>query len=302
MSTRDEADARVVGLARARGAEPQDPTDVGQASSARRGPLDAAMRAYTAAHGHPLEERESAERGARWAVSSRAVVAVAVALALVVGGLAVRSAGAGAVTTRPLGEVSGPTDGHPDDHPDDHPDGHADGAGEAPGDAAARPPDAGTAPAAERPGHPTDGATDVVVVHVVGQVAEPGLVRLPSGARLSDAVAAAGGATPEADLAAVNLARVVTDGEQVVVPAPGEVVPEATAAGGPATAAPTLVDLNTADAAALDGLPGVGPVLAERIVQWRADHGRFTTVEELTEVRGIGPALLADLRDLVRAG
>ncbi|NLE71005.1 MAG: ComEA family DNA-binding protein, partial [Actinomycetales bacterium] len=119
-----------------------------------------------------------------------------------------------------------------------------------------------------------------------------------------------GGATAEADLAGVNLARVVADGEQVVVPRPGEAAAAAvTAAGGGTTGgtggaggAAGPLDLNAADAAALDTLPGIGPVLAERIVAWRAEHGRFTSVEELTEVSGIGPTLLARLRDLVRVG
>lgn len=131
-----------------------------------------------------------------------------------------------------------------------------------------------------------------VVVHVVGQVNRPGVVSLPAGARVMDAVDAAGGATPAADLAGLNLARVLADGEQVVVPGPGDVAEGV----GPAPG----VDLNRADAAALDALPGIGPVLAERIVSWRSAHGRFSTVDELAEVAGIGPALMAGLRDLVR--
>lgn len=130
---------------------------------------------------------------------------------------------------------------------------------------------------------------EAVVVHVVGEVHRPGLVRLPPGARVADALDAAGGATEGADLAAVNLARVLADGEQVVVPAPGT-----TATGPPG------IDLNTADAAALDALPGIGPVLAARIVAWRETNGRFSTVDELAEVAGIGPALLAGIKDQVR--
>jgi competence protein ComEA len=138
-----------------------------------------------------------------------------------------------------------------------------------------------------------------VVVHVVGQVARPGVVRLPAGSRVEEAVAAAGGAERDADLARVNLARVLVDGEQVVVPRPGEAVVEAPAPGDPsAQAAP--VDLNTATEAELDTLPGVGPVLAGRIVQWRSTNGRFTRVDELAEVAGIGPTVLERLRPLVR--
>lgn len=136
-----------------------------------------------------------------------------------------------------------------------------------------------------------------VVVHVVGQVLQPGLVHLPAGARLADAIDAAGGAGPEADLAAINLARVLTDGEQVVVPRPGEQPQSAGAAG-----ADPAIDLNTAATADLDTLPGIGPVLAQRIVDWRTEHGAFTAVDELAEVRGIGSSLLEGLRDLVRVG
>lgn len=131
-----------------------------------------------------------------------------------------------------------------------------------------------------------------VVVHVVGQVRSPGVVHLPPGSRVTDALDAAGGATAEADLAAVNLARVLADGEQVVVPGPQP-------AGALASGSDEL-DLNSADEAALDALPGIGPVLAARIVAWRTEHGRFSSVEELAEVSGIGPALLDGLRPLVR--
>lgn len=147
-----------------------------------------------------------------------------------------------------------------------------------------------------------------LVVHVVGQVLHPGLVRLRPGARVADAIAAAGGARQGAGLTALNLARPVVDGEQVVVPRPGEVVsapPGAPVAGGqgsslPSSAAPAIVDLNGADAAALDTLPGVGPVLAQRIIDWRAEHGRFSSVDELSEVSGIGDKLLSNLRARVR--
>ncbi|MBO3093835.1 ComEA family DNA-binding protein [Cellulomonas dongxiuzhuiae] len=142
-------------------------------------------------------------------------------------------------------------------------------------------------------GGPPD-APDQVVVHVVGAVARPGIVRLPLGARVSDAIDAVGGGTPDAGLAAVNLARVLTDGEQLVVPLLGAPVPVPSAA-----LADGLVDLNTADAAALEELPGVGPVLAGRIVQRRTERP-FTSVDELDEVSGIGPALLADLLPRVR--
>ncbi|MDM7853797.1 ComEA family DNA-binding protein [Cellulomonas alba] len=134
-----------------------------------------------------------------------------------------------------------------------------------------------------------------VVVDVVGEVAGPGVVRLPAGSRVVDAVAAAGGATRRAQLASLNLARVLVDGEQIVVPRRGAPPPAARAT----TAADALVDVNTADVAALDALPGIGPVLAQRIVDERAKHP-FSSVDELADVPGIGPSLLARLRPLVR--
>lgn len=149
----------------------------------------------------------------------------------------------------------------------------------------------------------------MVLVHVVGEVASPGVVTLSAGSRVADAVAKAGGALPSADLERVNLARVVVDGEQVHLPAPGEpLLPGSggvAGASGPAAdagsagAAGAPVNLNTADVAALDTLPGVGPVLAQRIVQWRQEHGRFSSVDELNEVSGIGDKLFAQLRTRV---
>lgn len=139
-----------------------------------------------------------------------------------------------------------------------------------------------------------------VVVHVTGLVERPGLVRLPVGARVADAIAEAGGVTQRRAADSVNLARVLADGEQVVVS-----LTPATAAPPPAGAAPAgppaaPVDLNAATPEALDALPGVGPVIAARIVAWRTTHGRFRSVEELGEVSGIGEAILAQLRPLVR--
>lgn len=153
-------------------------------------------------------------------------------------------------------------------------------------------------------GSPT--ATDgEVVVHVAGRVARPGIVVLPGGARVADAVEAAGGAVPDTDLTGLNLARVLVDGEQVLVgldPSEGApAAPGAAAPGGPGDGASTggLVDLNTADLAALDLLPGVGPVTAQAIIDWREENGGFSHVDELLEVKGIGEATLAELAPLV---
>jgi competence protein ComEA len=146
-----------------------------------------------------------------------------------------------------------------------------------------------------------------LVVHVVGAVRHPGVVELPAGSRLADAVAAVGGLTRRGDPASINLARPAVDGEQVVVLRRGAAGPgQAVGAGAPpaptggattSTSAP--VDLNTASLEQLDGLPGIGPVLAQRILDWRSANGRFSTVEELAEVSGIGEATLGDLRPLV---
>lgn len=153
------------------------------------------------------------------------------------------------------------------------------------------------------PATPTATGTVVMtVVHVAGQVVRPGIVRLAQGSRVVDAVEAAGGPLADADLAAINLARPVVDGEQVYVPTPGEVVPAVSGPAGvdgPAGGGEGPIDLNAADTVALDTLPGVGPVLAERIIAWRAEHGRFTSVDELGEVSGIGEKLLGQIRDRV---
>ncbi len=150
-------------------------------------------------------------------------------------------------------------------------------------------------------GGPT-GAAAQVVVHIVGQVAHPGLVTLPAGARVADAIRAAGGALETADLGGVNLARILVDAEQVVVPKPGEWVPSSSggAPTGGGSGSGGLVNLNAATLSDLDGLPGIGPVLAQRILDWRMEHQRFSSVDELGEVPGIGPKLLAQLRSKVR--
>jgi competence protein ComEA len=153
------------------------------------------------------------------------------------------------------------------------------------------------APATSASSHPP---TTRVVVDVVGKVRHPGVYRLPDGSRVDDALDAAGGALPGVDLSQLNLARKVADGEQVAVGvsgAAGPVGPTGTGAASGAAAAP--IDLNTATLQQLDTLPGVGPVLAQRIVDWRSEHGRFDSVDQLQEVSGIGPSRLADLRSLV---
>jgi len=158
------------------------------------------------------------------------------------------------------------------------------------------------------------------VVHVLGAVRRGGVVELPASSRVGDALERAGGATDDADLDRLNLARVLTDGERLYVPRVGQQeVPEALgpvadgAAAGPTAGAgggggtaetggeeSAVVDLNTADQTALETLPGIGPGLAGRIIAWRDEHGRFTAVEDLLDVSGIGDVRFAELRDRVR--
>lgn len=166
---------------------------------------------------------------------------------------------------------------------------------------------------------PSGGAAALVVVHILGAVRRPGVVSLPGPARVQDAVDAAGGLTAEADPDELNLAQLLTDGQQVVIGTrtrpEGEVRGAEAGAGAGGTAEPGsapssagaggttgggVVDLNTATAAQLEELPGVGPVTAAAIVAWRQEHGRFSRAEELQEVDGIGPKTYAQIVPHVR--
>ncbi|MFJ1765237.1 helix-hairpin-helix domain-containing protein [Amycolatopsis sp. NPDC088138] len=135
-----------------------------------------------------------------------------------------------------------------------------------------------------------------LVVSVIGRVRSPGLVTVPQGSRVADVLRAAGGADPGADLSAVNLARKVTDGEQLAVGIPAPAPPPGVPEGG------GKVDLNAASPDQLDTLPGVGEVMAKRIVQWRTEHGGFTKVEQLRDVDGIGESKFEKLRGQVTVG
>ena len=139
-------------------------------------------------------------------------------------------------------------------------------------------------------------AAATLVVDVAGAVRAPGLVHLAKGSRVSDAIAHAGGLTPRADRDAVNLAAPVSDGQQVLVPARGAAGSVA-ASGGGATSGP--VSLSAATAEQLDTLPGIGPVTAQKIVDYRTQHGSFTSVDGLDAIPGIGPARIAELQGLV---
>lgn len=137
-----------------------------------------------------------------------------------------------------------------------------------------------------------------IVAHAAGAVARPGLYTLPTGSRVGDLLAMAGGPTPDADVDRVNLAAKLVDGSQIYVPQVGE-VPPAGVGGASGDAAAGPLDLNTATLEQLDRLPGIGPATAEAIVETRARLGGFRTVDDLLEVRGIGPAKLDAIRDLV---
>jgi competence protein ComEA len=149
-------------------------------------------------------------------------------------------------------------------------------------------PAAGTASAVAASEEPATGG--VLIVAVAGRVKAPGLVRVKAGARVADAIDAAGGVLPGTDLSTVNLARKVVDGELITI---------GTAAGSANPGQPGKVNLNTATAAQLDALPGVGPVLAERILAYRESKGGFRSVGELRQVEGIGDAKYDEIKDLV---
>ncbi|MDQ1709672.1 MAG: competence protein ComEA [Frankiaceae bacterium] len=188
-----------------------------------------------------------------------ALTAVGVAAAVVAGGLALRARPRSAVVERPAARV------------------------------VSAPPSASGGGAAARAGSAS--AAALLVVDVTGQVRRPGLQHLPAGSRVADAVAAAGGANRGGSTAGLNLARKLVDGEQVVVGGPQP-------ASGPASArgAGQPLDLNAATLSDLDQLSGVGPVLAQRILTWRNEHGGFTSVDQLREVEGIGDRKFASLR------
>jgi len=146
------------------------------------------------------------------------------------------------------------------------------------------------------------GTNERLVVDVTGKVRHPGIVELPAGSRVIDAIRAAGGARPHVDLSSINLARLLVDGEQILVGiapvSPGNPFlgdPTSTSTGPPAA----LINLNTATEPELETLPGVGPVTAAAILEWRSEHGAYTSVDELLEIDGIGDATLADLAPLV---
>ena len=245
--------------------------------------------------------RAQGHQGPRWVVAIRALVVVLAMLAAALGVLWLEAASVQGVSAnlpnQPGGHITVPP--------------LAPRAAASPPlapQAAASPPLAPQAAAADADGTVAGTpATGTILVHVVGAVSNPGVYALGEGSRVYQAVTAAGGALPTAQLAALNMAAPASDGMQIVVhtleeaaqlqhdPGPG------TAGSDPAArnVVPGPVNINTATAADLDALPGIGPVLAERIIAWRTDHGPFPSVDALDAVSGIGTKLLANIRGLV---
>ncbi|KIS27149.1 hypothetical protein TV39_11485 [Arthrobacter sp. SPG23] len=231
----------------------------------------------------------------RWRTGLRVAVLLGL-LSLLLGGWFWWDVAASRPHVVPLSEVSSP-----------------EARGQPGGEQGAEPPAESGGPSAEKA--PDDAAGAKIVVHVAGAVNRAGVVELPEGSRVHEAIAAAGGSTPEADLDRLNLAAVLADGQKLHVPQIGEPLDASgTGAGesgsGPAGAGEAgtghtgagaaKIDLNSASAEELGALPRVGPVLARRIVDWRKEHGRFSTVEELDAVDGVGPKMLEALLPLVR--
>ncbi len=156
-------------------------------------------------------------------------------------------------------------------------------------------------PPASEPLASTSASRPAVAAHVIGEVERPGLITLPEGARVDDAITAAGGLTSEADPGDLNLAQPLRDGQQIVVGSaakPGGEVrgpDQATAASAVSGSAGATINLNTASSAELEELPGVGPATAQKIISWREQNGGFATVEQLMDVPGIGPKTFAEI-------
>jgi competence protein ComEA len=238
----------------------------------------------------------AAQSRIRWRTGRRAAAVLCLVAAVLLGWFWWQAAN-GTTEVSPLGAVTAESGGAPAPEPETAP-----------------APEPETAPAPEdRPGESAGDSGGNIIVHVAGAVMRAGIVELPQGSRLHEAIAAAGGSAPDSDPDQLNLAAVLEDGQKVLVPRQGETVPagsapavDSGAPGGPADSgdrtAPAAgrVNLNTAGVDELATLPRVGPVLAQRIVEWRVEHGRFQRVEELDAVDGVGPKLLAALLPLVR--
>lgn len=288
--------------------------------------------AWTPDAGLPRRGRgPAAGKGPRWTTSLRALVVVLAMATAAAGVLWLEQAGvseaAGQLTSQepakvavpPLGGAAATNAGPPGNGDPGGGPGAGPGAGVqgTAGSGAAGPQTAAPAPGAAGTGAAGEGP---VTVHVAGAVKHPGVYTLPAGSRILQAVESAGGALPAAVLDALNLAALAADGTQIMVPTQAQLAAGTAGSGGSGSGAGgagggvpgaggaglpqpgsqgALVNLNTATAEQLDALPGVGPVLAGRIVAWRSDHGPFTSVDELDAVSGIGAKMLANIRPLV---
>ncbi|MEY2407184.1 MAG: competence protein ComEA, partial [Acidimicrobiaceae bacterium] len=159
-------------------------------------------------------------------------------------------------------------------------------------------------PSSSAGGAPSSTEPSLLVVHAAGAVNAPGLYRLASGSRVDDLISAAGGLAGGADADRINLAAPLADGERVYIPRVGETVPPAegpaSVTGGSSSASSGPIDINTATVDELDSLPGIGPSIAQAIIDERERNGPFRSVDDLERVRGIGPSKLDQIRDLVR--
>ncbi|GHG92662.1 hypothetical protein GCM10018780_14420 [Streptomyces lanatus] len=252
---------------------------------------DVRAERWRARAGLALRERMPVWLQARCGLERRSVVALAVVLVLAAG-FAVQHFWAGRAQSVRAPEVVRAAAQYG---------GAGEGAGEEQGGAAGSVTGGSASGAAGAAGT----AAAEIVVDVSGKVREPGIHRLPAGSRVADALRAAGGVRPGTNTDSLNRARFLMDGEQVIVGAPAAVpgAAPATGSGGaaaPGTAPAAPVALNTATVDQLDTLPGVGPVLAQHIIDYRTQHGGFRSVDELREVNGIGDRRFADLQNLVR--
>lgn len=251
---------------------PSHAGDVSVGARWRAGVARQARAIYESAHGNPVSDEA---RGVRWSMSPQTAVTVCLTvLALGAALLWVVRAPSGAVVADsiPQGGAPAPVT--------------ASESGDGTSSSASQPPNSAT--------HWGSSDTDVVViVDVAGRVATPGIQELASGSRVADAIDAAGGFLPDAARDTANLARVLVDGEQVYIPGVDDDEPA-----GESGAPPGKVNVNRADANELEGLPGVGPVLAQRILDYREAHGPFASINDLDHVSGIGPALLKQLAEV----
>ncbi|MEU4197954.1 ComEA family DNA-binding protein [Kribbella sp. NPDC026611] len=269
----------------------------------------------------PEPVRPERLRDARWTLSPRHVVVLAAVLAIGIAWAAwsvFHSRPETLPDTRPTTAATGTPVTQPGNPPTTGQPGNATTPGQpgkasTPGSNTGQPGNLSTPGSTGQPGtgpsNPTQpssgGPQAVVVVDVAGKVRRPGLVRAPTGSRVADVLALAGGPLPGVDLTTLNLARQVTDGEQILVGLPNAPPPthppgSSTTNSSPTPAATDPVNLNTATLDQLDALPGVGPVLAQRILDYRTQNGPFTTIDQLQEVPGVGPKKFDSLKPHVR--